>query len=99
MKQKTVEELVLQTLEERELSRGDDFRLYAGVLKRMGVDLNMSLMQFFAWAKEHNCPALESVPRARRKIFEERPELQPLEIKLKREEKEREFIKYSRGEN
>ena len=98
MKVKTIEELTLQTLQERPASREDDFRLYAGVLKRMGVDLDMTLRDFFSIAKGRDYPALESVPRARRKIFENYPELEPLETKLKREDKEREYIKYSRGE-
>lgn len=96
MKAKTIEEITKQTLIEREKSRSDDFRLYAGVLKRLGVDLNMTLSEFFSIAKQKDYPALESVPRARRKIFEQYPELQPLETKLKREEKEREYINYSR---
>ena len=99
MKAKTIEELTKQTLFEREKSRSDDFRLYAGVLKRMGVDLNMTLNEFFGVAKERDYPSLEGVPRARRKVFEQYPELQPIETKLKREDKEREYINYSRGEN
>lgn len=98
MKAKTIEELTKQTLFEREMSRSDDFRLYAGVLLRMGVDLNMTLNEFFGIAKKNDYPALESVSRARRKIFEQYPELQPLQTKLKREEKEREYINYSRGD-
>lgn len=98
MKAKTIEEITKQTLMERPLSREDDFMLYGGVLKRLGVDLDMTLRDFFQIAKGKDYPALESVPRARRKIFEDYPELQPLEMKLKREEKEREYIKYSRGE-
>lgn len=96
MKIKTVEELTKQTLIERPKSRTDDFRLYAGVLRRLGVDLKMSLSEFFATAKEKDYPALESVPRARRKVFENYPELEPLEAKLKREKKEREYVEYSR---
>ena len=98
MKAKTIEEITKQTLMERPLSREDDFMLYGGVLKRLGVDLDMTLRDFLQIAKGKDYPALESVPRARRKIFEDYPELQPLEMKLKREEKEREYIKYSRGE-
>ena len=98
MKAKTIEELTMQTLQERPKSRSDDFRLYAGVLARMGVNLSMTLAEFFGYAKQKDYPSLESVSRARRKIFENYPELQPLETKLKREEKEREYIRYSRGE-
>ena len=93
MKAKTIEGLTKQTLEERPASREDDFRLYAGVLKRLGVNLNMPLVEFCRIAKEKDYPALESVSRARRKIFENYPELQPLNTKLKREEKEREYIR------
>ena len=98
MKAKTVEELTMQTLQERPMSRSDDFRLYAGVLKRMGVDLDMTLRDFFSVAKLRDYPALESVPRARRKIFENYPELQDNETRFARGEKEREYLRYSRGE-
>lgn len=98
MKEKTIEEITFEVLKEKPWAREDDFLLFGSVLKRCGFDLDMPLKEFLLVAKKMNAPSLESVPRARRKIFENYPELQPLETKLKREEKEREYIKYSRGE-
>ena len=98
MKENIVGEMTLEALKEKPWTREDDFLLYGSVLKRCGFDLDMPLKEFLLVAKKMNAPALESVPRARRKIFENYPELQPLETKLKREEKEREYIRYSRGE-
>ena len=99
MRIKTVEEMTFEALKEKPWTREDDFLLYGSVLKRCGFDLNMTLAEFLKNAKKIDAPALESVPRARREIFKNYPELQPLETKLKREEKEREYLRYSRGDN
>ena len=98
MKAKTVEEIVKEILFNQPNACIDDFRLYGYVLKNIGVDTSIQLREFLWIAKNKNYPSFESVSRARRKIFEDYPELQPLEMKLKREEKEREYIRYSRGE-
>lgn len=93
---KNIEGLVLETLEENQRARKDDFVLYGGVLKRMGIDLRQSLAVFLANAKVDCMPSFETVSRARRKIQEERKDLVDYETEEKRREAEQDFILYSR---
>lgn len=98
MKIKRTEDYVIEVLKRNPKARSDDFRLYGGVLKDLGIDLkSTSLYDFLLDAKQNDYPSFESVTRARRKIFENYPELQPIQTKLNREEKEREIINYSRS--
>lgn len=98
MKIKRTEDYVMEVLKRNIKARSDDFRLYGGVLKDLGIDLKAtSLYDFLLIAKDKDYPSFESVTRARRKIFENYPELQPVETKLNRENKEREIVKYSRS--
>lgn len=47
MKLKKIEEIVFEILKTIPKSRSDDFRLYAGVLKRTGVNVEMKLIDFY----------------------------------------------------
>lgn len=93
---KNIEGFVLQTLEENKRARKDDFVLYGGVLKRMGVDLHQQLCAFLANAKEDKVPSFETVSRARRKIQETRKDLVDAEAEELRIQAEQDFIIYSR---
>lgn len=95
MKLENVETYVLQALEENSLARKDDFILYGAVLKRMGIDINLSLSYIFFNAKKLKIPAMATVMRSRRKIFETRPELADENTQVHRQEKIKDYINYA----
>jgi len=72
-----IKKIVLEILEENEYARKDDFRLYAEVLRKKGIDLKRYSLHFFLYtAKEFfKAPAFESVSRARRLVQKKRPDL------------------------
>lgn len=94
-KLKSTETMVIEILKVNKKARCDDFILYGSVLKRLGVDLNMSLKEFLANAKYNNMPALETIPRCRRKLCEINPELVDTETDRHRKEEERKYINYA----
>lgn len=67
--------IVLNVLENSPISRGDDFILYGMVCKDLGVDINEKFRTVLANHKQLKLPSFESVSRARRKVFELRPDL------------------------
>lgn len=76
MKIKKTEEVVLNALKENKRARKDDFILYGAVLKRLGINLNVSLYTFLSTAKDFfKAPTFETVTRCRRHIQELMPEL------------------------
>lgn len=98
-KLKKLEPVVLAVLEEDETTRKNDFILYAGVLKKLGLNLNMSVDTFLYLAKGWlKAPPFESVTRCRRKIQKFRPDLQDLKTALAREESEEVYKEYNRAE-
>lgn len=91
------EQVVRLTLEENPRARKDDFILYGGVLKRMGIDLSQALNRFLATAKKLKMPSFETVTRCRRKLQEQDSTLIDAETKEVREEQKQEFIAYSKS--
>ena len=96
-KKKNIEALVLDALRTNIRARKDDFILYGSVLKRMGIDLGISLYTFLSTAREfYNAPSFESVTRCRRHIQEQMPELKDKETAEARQNEQYEFYKYSK---
>lgn len=95
MRLEKIEDYVIQVLECNYHTRQDDFILYGAVLKRMGIDINLSLRELFANSKNYNLPAMESVTRARRKVQEERLELCDPKTVVCRQEKITDYMKYA----
>ena len=82
---KYTEEYVLAVLERNLKARTDDFILYGGVLKEMGVDLkHTSVYDLLANAKFLMLPSFETVTRCRRHIQELRQDLKDDKTKKKR---------------
>lgn len=95
---KSTEELVLNVLKRNFRARTDDFILYGGILKEMGISLKeTNLYDFLATAKKSGVPSFETVTRARRKLCEENDFLVDKETSKHRKDKENEFIEYSRS--
>lgn len=95
MKLQHIEDYVIQALEQKPLTRQNDFVLYGAVLKRMGIDIMLPLAELFGNSKKYNLPAMESVTRARRKVQEQRPELCDINTVLFRQENVTNYIKYA----
>lgn len=93
----TVENLVLDCLKNNKRTRKDDFILYGAVLKRMKIDLNLSLSYILAHHIELKIPAFVSVVRARRKLQVKYPELCDEKTSEIREKQKEKFINYSRS--
>ena len=94
--QQTTEQMVLELLESKPITREDDFVLYGFVLKRNGIDLKeTSLHEFLSTAKKSKYPSFSAVARARRKIQEQRPELKDKATAEARRDEQYEYIKYS----
>lgn len=95
---KKLEPVVLKALEEDEAARKNDFILYACVLKKLGLNLKMSLETFLYLAKGWlKAPPFESVTRCRRKIQKDRPELQDVKTAFAREEQEEVYKEYNKS--
>ena len=98
MKIEKTADLVREALIRNRRARTDDFILYGSVLKTLGVDLaNTTLYDFLATAKKLKMPALESVPRARRKLFEQEPELADPETQFYRQQEQGNYKNFSRN--
>lgn len=85
------EKLVTEILEEKPISRTDDFILYGFVLKRLGVSLDMTLRQFFNTHKTLNVPSFKSIERTRRLIQSVRLDLKDYKTSLARNEAEEKY--------
>lgn len=95
MKIKTYEDIVLRVLEENKRARSDDFVLFGSVLKRLGVDLQTTLYEFLASAKDNKMPSFETITRCRRHIQELRTDLQDRKTAVAREERQQDFKEYN----
>ena len=95
-KLKKTENAVEKILERRTDTREDDDILYLCVCEYFyrGVS-SMNVGEFFKTRKKISCPSFASVVRARRKIFERRPELKPKDVTKLREEMEEVYIDYA----
>lgn len=94
-KLRTTEDYVLAVLKRNKRARKDDFILYGGVLKEMGISLKLTLAEFLANAKQDNVPSFETVTRCRRHIQEQMPELKDENITLIRQETVYDFVEYN----
>ena len=96
-KLKHLEELIIPIMQVNARTREDDFILYGCVLKKLGIDLNMSLFTFLSGAKVIlKAPPFESVTRCRRKRQNQMPELCPKKVQEARKEEEKEYQSYNR---
>lgn len=85
------EKLVTQILEEKPVSRKDDFILYGFVLKHYGVSLDMPLRQFFTGYKKLNVPSFKSIERTRRLIQSVRLDLTEYDTVVARQNEEEKY--------
>lgn len=93
---KNTEEYVLTVLERNLKARTDDFILFGGVLKEMGVDLrHTSVYDLLANAKFMGIPSFETVTRCRRHIQELRQDLKDGRTAIAREERKEDFKIYN----
>lgn len=80
-KLKKIEHVVENILEVNEDARKNDDILYLNVCKDFCEDVpSMTLKEFLETRNELACPNFASVTRARRKVFEKRPELKPEKV-------------------
>ena len=93
---KSTEELVLNVLRRNFRARTDDFILYGGILKEMGINLKeTNLYDFLATAKQKGIPSFETCTRARRHIQELMPELKDEKTDWERSKKIQDFKEYN----
>lgn len=95
----TTEEIVERVLREHRDTRSDDFILIYRVFKE--INENAVIREPFHHVmlnhKDYKLPAIASIMRARRKVYEKYPYLNPKKIKELRKGKEEEYKKYSRS--
>ena len=84
---KKIEDVVEKILDLREDARESDDVLYLCVCEYFcrGIS-STTLKEFLKNRNETSCPNFASVTRARRKVFEKRPELKPEKITKLRED-------------
>lgn len=93
---KNLEKIVEEILEREELARRDDCYLILQVISKLypkEIGEKFATVMFGAKSKGIS---FESITRCRRKIQEKRPELKDIETALARENKQKEYIKYSK---
>ena len=91
-----VEEIVDKILDTREDARKNDDILYLYVCEYFNHDVSsMSLKNFLTTRKTTGCPDMASVKRARRKVFEKRPELKPKGVTEAREAMVEVYVDYA----
>lgn len=91
------ENLVLYILRNNPLARGDDKYLYFCLLREEHYNTDVSLERFLLCGETF--PNYDSISRVRRKLQEKFPELRPEKNEQKRrEEAEKDFRAYARGE-
>ena len=100
----TMEDVVLQVLEECPVAREDDYILYAMVCAREsektvainGEYLTKPFLDVMLGHKVYRMPNWETVTRCRRKIQEKRPDLVSPEKAKKRHKEEEVYREYAR---
>ena len=93
------EEVVERVLRQHKDTRSDDFILIYRVFKEINENavIRESFYQIMLNHKEYGLPAIASVMRARRKVYEKYPYLKPEKISELRKDKEEEYKGYSRS--
>lgn len=94
-----IEEVVEIVLREHKDTRSDDFILIYRVFKE--INENAVIREPFYHVmlnhKDYKLPAIASIMRARRKVYEKYPYLNPKKIKGLRTGKEKEYKEYSKS--
>jgi len=86
---KKVEHIVEKILEIREDARKNDDILYLYVCEYFSKGISsLPLKKFLEIRHTTLCPTFETVTRARRKIFENKPELKPPKVTKRRKDME-----------
>lgn len=91
------ENLVLEILEKKPVTRVDDFLLILEVYKSIShekVNLNFEKVMKNHYA--YGFPSFHTISRCRRKIFHKRPDLKPEHVTKVRNDLKQSFISYSR---
>lgn len=93
------EEVVERVLRQHKDTRSDDFILIYRVFKEINENavIREPFYQIMLNHKEYGLPAIASVMRARRKVYEKYPYLKPEKISELRKDKEEEYREYSRS--
>ena len=91
-----IEEAVEKILDIRQDARENDDILYLYVCEyfQRGIS-KMSMKDFLTTRKYTKCPDVASVKRARRKVFEKRPELKPEKVTKAREAMVEVYVDYA----
>ena len=90
------EDIIKPILEQHPETRGDDFLLYAEVIREYRPELaELSVIDFFVAHKDLYCPSYESVTRVRRRLQAKHPELCSDKVKERRAKQEAEYKTYS----
>lgn len=93
---KNIENVVEKILDKRMDARESDDLLYVYVCEYFHRgSSSMSLKDFFFTRNDTSCPNFASVTRARRKVFEKRPELKPVRVTKGRERMEEVYKDYA----
>lgn len=95
----TIEEKVEYVLREFEDSRESDFILIYRVFKEINENavIRKPFYEIMLNYYEYNFPAIASIMRARRKVYEKYPYLKPEKVTKKRNKKIEEYKEYSRS--
>ena len=95
----TVEEKVENVLREYEDARKDDFILIYRVFKEVNENavIRNPFYHVMLYHDNYNFPAIASIMRARRKVYQKYPDLKPEKVTKKRNEKIEEYKEYSRS--
>lgn len=91
-----MENIVLRVLSEHEDARKDDFILISYVLDELGVPSNFDMRTMLHNHLLFKLPSFASIPRARRKVQKENPELKDakaVEIRAAEEVEYKEFAR------
>ena len=109
MELKKIKDIVIETLKQSEVMRGNDDLLYLEVLKKIHPHWNngrittnienISLGEFFSERKAHKLPSFESIRRSRQKAQEENKNLRPSEkVQKARKIQEENFYKFAKNQ-
>lgn len=95
----TIEEKVEIVLRDYEDARKDDFILIYRVFKEVNENavIRNPFYHVMLNHSQYNFPAIASIMRARRKVYEKYPDLKPEKVTKKRNEKVEEYKEYSKN--
>ena len=93
---KNLEKIVREVLENDELARRDDCYLILQVVSRLYPNQIGKKFETVMFGAKHKEISFESITRCRRKIQEKNPELKDEITAIARENKQKEYIKYSK---